>query len=458
MTEAVVDRLEVVHVEEEQGEVEAGSARALERVHHAVGQQRTIREARQRIVERLVRELVLELAAVADVVRGEDEPAHGRVVEEVAHHALDGAPGAVFVSEPELQLHPSFLPHLFAQAPRDLVELRGVQELVEARADHRCRLVPEQGLHGRGDVPDQEVGLEHRDQVVRVLDERAEARLAAALEEVVGQLGALERECNLRRQRRQPLVQMPTQWPPTGDAHDTLEPVTDCDRHDQGPCRAEPAQRSRAPDLAAQSLGRPLRSRRRRRPSRPVGARVARSSCAYASRSPPASSNAVAAPMRWISSRVAAATSAAAPDWRTVSRCTKRSFATTRPASLATTSTSNGTESAAMPSGKPLRRAERLEEHDRDRRQHGRGEESEPPSREEWLRPVDPLRQRAHVREQRHAAPEQVRRDGGEREGAAGNHPAVQDPGQVDAADGHLDRRRRREEDGRSGPHPVRQE
>ena len=68
MAEAVVDGLEVVEIEEEHGNPETRRAAATEhRVPRTVGEERAVREAGERIVERLVAKLVLGLAPVGDV-------------------------------------------------------------------------------------------------------------------------------------------------------------------------------------------------------------------------------------------------------------------------------------------------------------------------------------------------------------------------------------------------------
>ena len=59
MTEAVVDRLEVVEVEEEDGGRLLGAA-ALEDGPYLLGEEQEVGKPRQRVVERLVAELLLD--------------------------------------------------------------------------------------------------------------------------------------------------------------------------------------------------------------------------------------------------------------------------------------------------------------------------------------------------------------------------------------------------------------
>ncbi len=76
MAEAVVDRLEVVEVDEDHAHRRLLAGRAGERVADAIGEERAVGEARDGIVEGLVRELVLEELALADVAAVEDDALH----------------------------------------------------------------------------------------------------------------------------------------------------------------------------------------------------------------------------------------------------------------------------------------------------------------------------------------------------------------------------------------------
>ena len=62
VAERVVDRLEVVEVQEQHGERPAVVASAAERVFDAIAEQRPVREVGDRVVERLVGQLLLEAA------------------------------------------------------------------------------------------------------------------------------------------------------------------------------------------------------------------------------------------------------------------------------------------------------------------------------------------------------------------------------------------------------------
>ena len=75
VAEAVVDRLEVVEVDEQHREVAVACAPTrAERVLDAVAEQRLVGEAGERVVERLVGELVLEPLALGDVAEAPHPP------------------------------------------------------------------------------------------------------------------------------------------------------------------------------------------------------------------------------------------------------------------------------------------------------------------------------------------------------------------------------------------------
>ena len=98
VAEAVVDRLEVVEIDEEQGDSVVRALGPLNPLFHAIAKEHAIGQIGQRIVERLMRKLVLEALAVADVAGGQDQPAHIDVVEQIAGHGLDVLPGAIVMS------------------------------------------------------------------------------------------------------------------------------------------------------------------------------------------------------------------------------------------------------------------------------------------------------------------------------------------------------------------------
>ena len=104
VAEAVVDLLEAVQVEEQHGHRRRLALGPLEGVVDPVLEQGPVGQRGQRVVEGLVDELVLELAALGDVAGVQDQAADAGVVEQVGDGELDGAPVAVAVAQRQLQL------------------------------------------------------------------------------------------------------------------------------------------------------------------------------------------------------------------------------------------------------------------------------------------------------------------------------------------------------------------
>jgi len=107
MPERVVDLLEAVEVEEEEGRA-AGArvvsrgpvVRGRQRSGQAVEQQGAVGEAGQRVVERLVAQRLLGRGALGHVANIDDDTADGRVVQAHGREFLDGAPSPVLVAHP----------------------------------------------------------------------------------------------------------------------------------------------------------------------------------------------------------------------------------------------------------------------------------------------------------------------------------------------------------------------
>ena len=146
--EAVVDRLEVVDVEEHHAELALLAARAADRVAHALDEQRAVGQVRDGIVEGLVGELLLEGLALADVARVQHDAAHVLVVEQVAVQDLELAVAAVAVSQralDDLAVAPRVRGAVGEHAQQPLGVLAD-DELIEARADELVRGVAEHPL------------------------------------------------------------------------------------------------------------------------------------------------------------------------------------------------------------------------------------------------------------------------------------------------------------------------
>ena len=83
VAEPIVDILEPVEVEENDGWVQHRAGPSVEGVVHAVAEQRTIGQPRERVVEGLMHELVLGLLAGGDVVHIDHDALYVRIVEKV---------------------------------------------------------------------------------------------------------------------------------------------------------------------------------------------------------------------------------------------------------------------------------------------------------------------------------------------------------------------------------------
>src|SRR4051812_31469403 len=205
VAEAVVDRLEVVEVDEDDRQADVVAAGAGDAVAHALGEQRAVREAGDRVVEGLMGELLLERLALGHVAAVEDDAAHVLVVEQVRVLDLELQRLAVAVAQGALE-HLGAAGVVVGGAVEQVQQpalLAGREQAGEARADDLVGRVAEDALDRRALVDDARVGVEHRDEVARGADERAEARLARAAVHLLGQRGGLERERDLGRERAQ---------------------------------------------------------------------------------------------------------------------------------------------------------------------------------------------------------------------------------------------------------------
>ena len=107
VAEAVVHRLEVVEVDEEDGEQVPTSRAPFDRVRDPFGEEGAVRETRERVVERLMRELILERAALGDVSRGHHHAADVRDAEQVVEDALELDDAAVLSAQRQVARHRS---------------------------------------------------------------------------------------------------------------------------------------------------------------------------------------------------------------------------------------------------------------------------------------------------------------------------------------------------------------
>jgi hypothetical protein len=100
VAEAVVDRLEVVQVDEEDGGV--AEVAAVEGVLDPLAEQAAVGQPGQRVVEGLEGQLLLEGLALLQVAGVEDDAGRVEVAGAAAGDGLDGQPGPVALAEPPL--------------------------------------------------------------------------------------------------------------------------------------------------------------------------------------------------------------------------------------------------------------------------------------------------------------------------------------------------------------------
>ena len=114
---------------------------ARDGVAHALDEQRAVGQVGDRVVEGLVGELLLEGLALADVAAVEDDPADGVVLEQVRVQDLELAQRPVAVAQRALEDLglAAGVRRAVGQQVQQAALLVGVQEAIEARADHVLR-------------------------------------------------------------------------------------------------------------------------------------------------------------------------------------------------------------------------------------------------------------------------------------------------------------------------------
>ena len=199
MAERVVDLLEVVEVEEEDGEALLRGRAGVERVLEPVDEQRAVREVGQRVVERAVGEPVLQRDAVRHVARVDDGAADGGVVQEVRALVLDPAVAAVAVAPAHEQRAVDR-----ARAVEQALVLRahplavvGVHDVDELGAGERLGRIAEDVLDRGRLEADRAVLVEHGHDVGGVVDQRAVPGVGLAAGEPGGQPRGLQRHAEL---------------------------------------------------------------------------------------------------------------------------------------------------------------------------------------------------------------------------------------------------------------------
>ena len=182
MAEAVVDVLEVVEVDEE-GTDEAVGPAAGQRVLDPVLEQGPIGEVGQRVVERHVRQLLLERPPFRVIPGIEHVARHVGILEAVGDHDLRPARTAIGVHDPARE-DPGRSRLEVGEGGEHRGQVLRRDERGQPPILQRLRPVAEDVPDRRALIADDAVRGDHRDHVGGVLDERPEAGLAAL--ELVG--------------------------------------------------------------------------------------------------------------------------------------------------------------------------------------------------------------------------------------------------------------------------------
>ena len=104
VAERVVDRLEVVEVDEQHDDRVGFGSGDAEGVVHAVEEQRPVGEPGELVVERAVAELAFEVALFGDVAERRHDAVDRGAAEQVGDHDVGPAPMAVDVQQRRLEL------------------------------------------------------------------------------------------------------------------------------------------------------------------------------------------------------------------------------------------------------------------------------------------------------------------------------------------------------------------
>ena len=181
VAQGVVHVLEVIEIHEQHRRPRAMATAPGEGVLDAVGEERPIGQSGQRVVERLMAQLGLEVRPVGDIVAVDDETADRRLVGEVPRGPFEHAPPAVLVG------HACFALDIGARPVGDRGQLLD-QDLAVVRVDGMGQLSThevvgreaEDPVDGHAHVADRAVVVDDEHEIRRVLGERAEPRLAVA--------------------------------------------------------------------------------------------------------------------------------------------------------------------------------------------------------------------------------------------------------------------------------------
>jgi hypothetical protein len=183
VAEGVVDVLEPVEIEEHHRQRRLGALGVGERDGQSIAEEQAIRQGRQRVVIRLILDLLLGLPALADVARDRDVLLHraGLGIENGPARRLEPRQRAVLAPHPVHERARRFvdLAEVHRRAADDVVIF--LHDDVEHRAaEDLRRLVAEQTARRVGGIDERAAAGRARDQVGRVLGHQPVAGLAVA--------------------------------------------------------------------------------------------------------------------------------------------------------------------------------------------------------------------------------------------------------------------------------------
>lgn len=177
MAKAVVDHLEAVEVEHQQDHALAVSVRPDQGMVDPVVEQRSVGQPRQRIVEGLMGQFVLQQGPIGDVPGVQDEALDHGIGDGVGDDALDVAPRAVSVTQPALdRVGPTRLSGEPGDQGPQTNRALCVREVRVAGAERLLQPHAQEAGHRRTLEHDPALSINHGDEIGRVVDQRAELR------------------------------------------------------------------------------------------------------------------------------------------------------------------------------------------------------------------------------------------------------------------------------------------
>ena len=183
VTEAVVDRLEVVEVDEEDRQV--ADLAAVEGVFDPFPEQAPVGQSRQRIVEGLEGELLLERLAFLQVPGVQDHARFVAVEGAARRDRFDRQPASVALTQPPFAAHPlARRLHGSIEEALDGADILGMGEVSQATAKELTPRRTKKPLDRGADVVDRPDAVDGHDQIGRIHHEPAEAGLGLAPRQV----------------------------------------------------------------------------------------------------------------------------------------------------------------------------------------------------------------------------------------------------------------------------------